>query len=300
MHGEQGGIGTFTVALGYRPPYRFGDMLAFYRARALGGVEVVGAASYARTVRMPDGQGGEVFGWLEVEDDPARHAVRVTMSESLFPVVMHVLARVRCQFDLDGNPAAIQAGLASLERVVPGAVTEGVRLPGCFDPFETSCRAILGQQISVAAANKLAARIVENFGCAVEAGVEGLSRAFPAPRDVLGIEDIEDAFGNLGVIKTRTRVIAELALLVEAGEVDFANGDAPEVMERLLAVKGIGPWSANYIAMRCMSYSDAFMETDAGVKHALPDLTPAERLALAEQWRPWRSYATICLWNSLA
>ena len=105
----------------------------------------------------------------------------------------------------------------------------------------------------------------------------------------------------LGIIKTRSRTIAEIARLLETGELRFDTGVVvAEQTERLLAVKGIGPWSANYLAMRVLNHPDAFMETDAGVKHALPHLEPKERLALAEQWRPWRSYAVLCLWNSLA
>ena len=108
-------------------------------------------------------------------------------------------------------------------------------------------------------------------------------------------------FGQLGVIKSRSRTIRALAELLESGELDFSSGAVvSDQFERLLAVKGIGPWSANYIAMRCLSYPDAFLETDAGIRHALPDYDPKQRLALAEAWRPWRSYATICLWNSLS
>ena len=103
------------------------------------------------------------------------------------------------------------------------------------------------------------------------------------------------------MIKTRSRTIREVARLVVEGELDLGPGaDVARQMETLLSVRGIGPWSANYIAMRALGYTDAFLEKDAGVKHALPDLTPDERLAVAERWRPWRSYANLCLWNSLS
>ena len=176
----------------------------------------------------------------------------------------------------------------------------GVRLPGCFDPFETACRAVLGQQVTVAAANKLAARVVEAHGARVETGIEGLTHAFPTPSEVLALDPIEDALGQLGVIRSRSRTIAEIARLLDTGELDLGPGAlVSEQMERLLAVKGVGPWSANYIVMRTMSCPDAFLETDAGVRHALPDLSPREALELAEQWRPWRSYAVMSLWSSL-
>lgn len=118
---------------------------------------------------------------------------------------------------------------------------------------------------------------------------------------MLALGSVEDAFGELGVIKTRSRVIAEIARMLTEGELDLGAGAiAEEQIEALLSVKGIGPWTANYIAMRALSHPDAFLEKDAGVAHALPDMTPNQRLEAAEAWRPWRSYAVISLWNSLA
>lgn len=286
--------------LEYQPPYRFADLLAFFGARTLEGIELVDGESYARTVRLRDAEGNWACGWLRVRDAPERSALELTASESLAPVMPQVIARVRRQFDLDADPGAVAAGLASLGEIISGGLPAGTRLPGCFDPFETSCRAVLGQQVSVKAANRMAARLVAAFGQEVPTGVEGLGFAWPSAAAVAAIPDVESAFGELGVIKTRSRTIAEIARLIEAGELDLEpGGDALEQMERLLAIKGIGPWSANYIAMRALGHGDAFLESDVGVAHALPDLKPKERLALAEQWRPWRSYAVIGLWNSL-
>lgn len=290
----------FTVRLSYRPPYEFGKLLGFFRARALAGVEVVGDDFYLRSVRVPLTDGAEARGWVRVENDARRNALAVTLSESLLPALSPVIARIRRQFDVDCDPQAIFERIFSLDDAVPGAAVLGTRLPGCFDPFETAVRAVLGQQVTVAAANKLAARIAKTHGTPTGFGDDRLSRFFPTAAEVLSLDPVEDALGTLGVIKTRSRTIAEIARLMEAGELDLGPGaNAREQMERLLAVKGIGPWSANYIAMRTMSYPDAFLETDAGIKHALPDLTPKERLALAERWRPWRSYANVSLWNSL-
>lgn len=288
-----------TFTLSYRPPYRFDDLLAFFRMRMLEGIEVVDERSYARVVRMTCGD-DEVLGWVRVANDERKGALSVAMSESLLPVTSQVIDRVRRQFDVDCDPQAVHEAIASLDEVVPGAAVLGTRLPGCFDPFETAVRAILGQQVTVVAANRLAARIVERYGKPVDTGIEGLTHAFPTAAEVAALDPIEDALGVLGVIKTRSRTIAEIARLLGEGELCFdAGAVVAEQIERLLAVKGIGPWSANYLAMRVLSYPDAFLEADAGVKHALPDLEPKERLALAEQWRPWRSYANICLWNSL-
>lgn len=292
--------GTATVCLGYRPPYRYSELLAFFKSRQLEGVELVDEKSYVRTVRLEGPGGDAVSEWLRVENDPKRNRLVVTMSESLAPCVPQVVARVRSMFDVDCDPQAIAHGLAPLEDVLPGAVREGTRLPGCFNPFETACRAVLGQQISVVAANKLAARVVKRYGTPVETDVEGLTHAFPTPADLLALESIEDALGELGVIRTRSRVIAQIARALEEGSLDFGPGAlATEQVEGLRSIKGVGPWTANYIAMRVLSYPDAFLEKDAGVAHALPDMTPKERLEAAEEWRPWRSYAAVSLWNSL-
>lgn len=289
-----------TVRLEYRPPYRFAELLAFFRERALTGVEVIDETSYARTVRLKAPDGSVAEGWMRVVDDPEHKQLVITMPNSLAPCMPHIVSRVRRMFDVDCDPQAIASGLAPLEMAIPGAVREGTRLPGCFDPFETACRAVLGQQISVAAANKLAARLVESYGTPVGTGIGGASRVFPTPEEILALNPIEDALGPLGVIKTRSRVIAEIARMLVSGELDFDSGAlATEQIEKLLAIKGVGPWTANYIAMRALSHPDAFLESDAGVAHALHDMTPRQRLTMAEAWRPWRSYAVICLWNSL-
>lgn len=287
--------------IGYRPPYCFERLLEFFRLRALPGVEVVGNDFYSRTVHIALEDGGFAQGWVRVSDNPRKNALAVSMSESLLPASSQVIARIRRQFDVDCDPQAIHDGIAQLNEVVPGAAVLGTRLPGCFDPFETCCRAVLGQQVSVLAANKLAARIVEHHGTPIDTEIEGLTFAFPTPSDVLALECIEDAFGQLGVIKTRSRVINQIAQLLVDGQLDFAPGaDVAAQMETLLAIKGVGPWTANYIAMRVLSHPDAFLESDAGVKHALPERTPKEIAALAQAWSPWRSYANICLWNSLS
>lgn len=333
---------SITIHLGYQPPYCFDALLNFYRMRELSGVEAVGPGSYLRTARIALPNGGEARGWVRVENDADRDALAVTLSASLAPALPQVARLVRHQFDLDADPHAIQQGIASLNDFVPGAAVPGTRVPGCFDPFETAMRAVLGQQVTVAAANKLAARIAKAYGTPTEFGEEArarqpqhpedatgadrvrarqghfrlrgaedfrpdpdelsrLTRFFPTAAEVLQLDPIEDALGALGVIKTRSRTIAEIARQLTSGELNLEPGaNAQEQMERLLAIKGIGPWSANYIAMRTLGHPDAFLETDAGIRHALPDLTPKERLALAEQWRPWRSYANVCLWNSLA
>lgn len=290
---------AFVLRLGYREPYRFEKLLDFFRMRALQGVEVVDDASYARTVRLPFGD-DVLEGWLRVEDDPAKRALKVTMSDSLLPTVSVIAQRIRWQFDTECDPYCIHEGISSMDEHAPGAAVLGTRLPGAFDGFETAVRAVLGQQVTVSAANKFAARIVESHGKPIRTPIEGLTHLFPTAQDFLAFDDIEESLGVLGVVRARSRSIKEIAGLVESGELELRPGcDVAGQMERLLAIKGIGPWTANYIAMRTMGHTDAFLETDAGVAHALPGSTPAERRELAESWRPWRSYAVVSLWNSL-
>ena len=287
--------------LEYRVPYCFEQLLSFFDSRTMVGVELVQDGTYARTVRLQSLDGKEFTGWLKVRDDVSHNCLQLEMSESLLPVRDQVLDRVKLQFDVSCDPSEVHDGLAGLDDVVAGANVVGTRLPGCFDPFETACRAVLGQQVTVAAANKLAARVVQAYGTPVQTDMPALTHVFMTPQEVAAIDDIESAFGQLGVIKSRSRTIQSIARLLVSGDLDFGlDADAQEQIGKLLDIKGIGPWSANYIAMRCLHYPDAFLETDAGIKHALPQYEPKERLALAEQWRPWRSYANICLWNSLA
>ena len=298
---EGSSVSCLVSHLSYRPPYRFSELLAFFRDRALAHVELVDDTSYMRTVRLEDRDGNIACGWVRVEDDPANNQLVVTMSDELVPVVSEVIARVRRMFDVDSDPVAISQALSPLEKAVPGVRIDGIRVPGCFDTFEIACRAVIGQQVSVKAANKLVGRIAERYGEKVETGIEGLDRAWSSAAAVRSLANVEDAFGELGLIKTRSRAIDAIAALIDEGALDLDTGAVAEVqMEALLQVRGIGPWSANYIAMRTLSYPDAFLETDAGVAHALPELTPKERLALVEDCRPWRSYAVLALWDSLS
>ncbi len=289
-----------TLALGYRPPYRWEELLSFLAARAIPGVELVKNGEYLRTVRT-EADGRPVCGWVRVAHRPAKNALAVTVGETLLPALPQVLARVRQLFDLGCDPAAVYETLQTMNDIRPGLFVLGTRLPGCFNAFEMAVRAVLGQQITVKAAGTLAARIVEAYGAPVQTGIDGLTRVFPSPEDVLALGgDIENCFGVLGVTSARARTILELARAFVRRDIDFGLCARPEEeIKKLEAVRGIGSWTAHYIAMRAMGWPDAFLETDAGIKKALAPHTPKEILQMAEAWRPWRSYATVALWNTL-
>jgi AraC family transcriptional regulator of adaptative response / DNA-3-methyladenine glycosylase II len=174
-------------------------------------------------------------------------------------------------------------------------------LPGSFDVFEMCVRAILGQQITVKAAGTLAARITAALGTPIDTQIHGLTHTFPAVSDILALNSsVEAKLGSLGVTGARSRTIAALAQAISDSRLDLSLAAQPEEqLKALCDLPGIGPWTANYIVMRGLGWPDAFLETDYGVKKALEPLTPKEIARLAQQWRPWRSYATINLWNSL-
>ncbi len=290
--------GSITVTLGFRPPYRWEEMLEFLAGRAIQGVEKVEKGRYYRAVRLPDRAGKPCAGWVQVSRHPKKDGLNVTMSDTLIPVLSQVLSRVRWLFDLYCDPDAVYEVLQVMDELQPGLCVKGRRVPGCFEPFETAVRAILGQQITVKAASTLAGRMAVELGMPVETGIDGLTCTFPTAAEIVALGDgIQERLGTLGVIAARSACIRTLAEALERDEIQLDQSADPErEMEKLQALRGIGGWTAQYIAMRTMGWPDAFLETDAGVKHALPGYTPKELLALAEQWRPWRSYAVVNLW----
>ncbi len=290
-----------TLTLSYRPPYPWEKMLSFLAGRAIAGVESVKNGEYKRTVSLITAAGKKVSGWVQVGHILRKNALAVTMSETLLSVLPQVLARVRQMFDLNCDPQAVYETLQSMNDIRPGLCVLGTRLPGCFNAFEMSVRAVLGQQISVKAASTLAARLVAAYGIPIQTEIEGLTHIFPSPKNILALNGaIEDHLGPLGVTALRAKTIYELARALTDGEISFELYTRPEdEIKKLTAIGGIGSWTAQYIAMRAMGWPDAFLETDIGIKKALKPYTAKELLKIAETWRPWRSYAVINLWNTL-
>ncbi|MBP3710301.1 MAG: helix-turn-helix domain-containing protein [Treponema sp.] len=301
VHARTINSADITILLGYRPPYRYNELLDFFARRAIHGVELVRDGAYMRTVRLTNSDGNVISGWLRVQHVPHKHALSLQISESLIPVLPHVISKVRSMFDVDSTPHTIAKALASMNRVRPGLFKNGTRMPGCFEPFEMAVRAILGQQITVKAACTLASRIAATYGTAIETEVDGLTTAFPTPHELLRHgASLTGELSKLGIIAARAQTIESLAKAFVGGTLSFDIIAAPEdTIQKLRAMKGIGNWSAQYIAMRALSYTDAFLETDYGVKKSLAGYTPQEIRALSETWKPWRSYATVSLWNSL-
>jgi AraC family transcriptional regulator of adaptative response / DNA-3-methyladenine glycosylase II len=291
---------TITLTLGYRLPYAWDELIEFLAVRAIPGVELVKAGVYSRTVSVHNGN--ELYrGWLSVENNHRDNALSVTMCSSLLPVLAKILVRVRRLFDLDCDPVEIYKKLSALDELQPGLCIPGMRLPGCFDPFEISVRAVLGQQVTVKAARTLAMRFTHAFGEAVATPFEELQYTFPTLEAILRLKPpIENNLGPLGITGARARSIYALAKAIECGSIHFNSAADPKIqMEKLLKLPGFGPWTVQYIGMRGFSWPDAFPHTDYGVKKALSDLTEKEILEKSQEWKPWRSYAVMNLWNSL-
>jgi AraC family transcriptional regulator of adaptative response / DNA-3-methyladenine glycosylase II len=232
------------------------------------------------------------FGWIEVFPAARTGILVVRVSSTLSGVIPQVIAGVKRLFDLRCRPAEITAVLGSL-----GEKTPGLRVPGAFDGFEMAVRAILGQQITVKAARTLAGRFAGAFGEPVASPFPEIRLSFPAPQRVAGISISQIA--SIGIVSRRSRSILSLARAVADGAVHLAPGrDVEETLAALRALPGIGSWTAQYIAMRALSWPDAFPHTDYGVMKALGEKNPAKVLQAAEKWRPWRAYAVMHLWHS--
>lgn len=285
-----GAAAEHVVTLDARPPYDGQALLAFVAARAIPGVEQVGPSGYARTARF-----GARAGVVAVELAGA-HAVRVRCSASLGPALVQVVERVRRMFDLDARPDAIAAHLSRDPRLVEAvAAHPGLRVPGAFDPFELAVRAVLGQQVSVRAATTLARRLVQAFGARLPADVDGLTHAFPAPAELAAVPAAELA--AIGLTGGRAATLAALAEAMAADRLDLEPGADPDAaVGALTAIRGIGPWTANYVAMRALGWPDAFVGGDLVVKRALGVTSARAAEAAAASWRPWRAYAVIHLW----
>ncbi|MDR1901048.1 MAG: helix-turn-helix domain-containing protein [Treponema sp.] len=295
-----------TLLIGFRPPYDWDGIISFLAGRAIPGIESVaggasGRASYRRTVTVPD-KGSVCRGWISVSAAAKKDTLALTVSPSLIPVLSKVLSRVRLLFDTGCSPQEIYERLIVMNTIAPGLCRPGARLPGSFDPFEMSVRAVLGQQVTVKAARTLAGRFAQALGGEITTPFEDLTHTFPQPENIMALKKpAETILGELGIIRSRSRSIYALAEALTAGSITLSPEADPEAeMEKLLLLPGFGPWTVNYIGMRALSWPDAFPHTDYGIKKALPGKTAKEILALAENWRPWRSYAAINLWNSLS
>ncbi|MGA8270296.1 MAG: AlkA N-terminal domain-containing protein [Candidatus Sulfotelmatobacter sp.] len=285
------------LRLRYRPPYDWESIISFLQARAIAEVEVVERGKYFRTVEM-DG----FTGTIEVSHQPERQSINVKIRFPNVKSLPAIVARVRRQFDIGADIATIDAHLSNDPLLAPlVAQRPGLRAPGGWDGFELAVRAVLGQQISVAAARRLAGQLVALHGRSVPEGHIGharLSRAFPSAKCLAKLKSI-----RLGMPAAR---LASLKALAEASVADpnlfRPTGNIEETIERLKTIRGVGEWTAQYIALRAIREMDAFPATDIALLRgaAAADRAMATSSTIlinrAESWRPWRAYAAQHLW----
>ncbi|HEV8254268.1 MAG TPA: AlkA N-terminal domain-containing protein [Vicinamibacteria bacterium] len=281
-----------ALRLAFRPPYDWPQVLAFLATRAVPGVERVDARGYARTVVT---EGGHAFVCVRALDD--EHALELRVRGAAPAALFQISCTARRAFDLAADPARIALAFRS-DRLLGPLVKRrpGLRIPGAWDPFECAVRAVLGQQVSVAAARTLAARLVSRIGRRVAGGTDGLTHLFPTPAAVAAAD-----LDGLGLTGARVVALKALARAARDGVLDF-SAPADEVTAALGALPGFGAWTAQYVALRALGEPDAFPAADLVLRRAAATdggpLTTRALEARAETWRPWRAYAVLHLWQA--
>lgn len=283
-----------SLGLPYRRPYDWRKLLAFFAARATPGVESVADGAYRRTLLC----GGRPA-IIEIRDDAQAGALLLRRLDSRRALPDDIPALAARVFDVDAPVRRITRALAADRALAPHvALQPGVRVPGAWDGFELTVRAVLGQQVSVRAATTLAGRVAARYGEPLAAASGLPDRLFPAPGRLARAQ-----LNGLGIVGSRIRTIRAVAAAVDRGELRFDGSQDPaEVRAALLAIPGIGDWTAGYVAMRALRDADAYPTADLGLRIALAPparATARELEASAERWRPWRAYAAMLLWGSL-
>ncbi len=286
--------GEIVLLLRYHPPYDWPATLEFLRQRAIPGIEFVTANSYARSVKL-DGVHGTVA--VEPADGNALGATVCFPKLSALPAI---IARLRRVFDLAADPLAIAAHLARDSTLSPLVKARpGLRVPGAWDGFELAIRAVLGQQITVVAAARLAGRLVAARGERLQTADENLTHVFPEPKSLASAD-----LSSLGMPRSRAAALSAVAAAAIADHRLFeANCGLDDAVKRLRAIHGVGEWTAQYIALRQLREPDAFPAADLGLMRAIANRegrrhSSSELLARADAWRPWRAYAAQHLWAS--
>lgn len=292
-----------TQLLKYRQPFDFDRALDFLDSRAIAGVEQVSDNAYWRSFRLPVAADQMATGYLVVRDCPAQSALSLTIHCDDVRCYMPLYQKVRRMFDLDADLDQITRRFEQEPLLQQGFHKGRVpSLPVAFDAYEFAIRAILGQQVSVKAANTLAARLVQKTALATPEDFPAALPYFFPPPELLQAADLSD----IGLTATRQATIHGVLTALQQGDVRFETGQAFDDFHRaFIAIKGIGDWTVNYVAMRGLGMKDCFPAADLGIIKALQaqcqsesgKLTHKQIVQLAEPWRPYRSYAALCLWN---
>ncbi len=284
-----------------RRPFSPASVLDFLGQRALPGVESLDGATYRRSLRLPHGHGVVALTAPEGDGDAGPAYVEGELRLSDLRDLTTAVSRCRQLLDLDADPVAVWEALRGDPLVGPVVERDpGRRVPGAADGFELAVRAVIGQQVSVPGARTVAGRLVQAAGDVLPEADGGVTHLFPTPAALIDLARHDPA--AFAMPAGRRRALVALAEAVEAGDVVIDPGaDPTELRRSLIDLPGIGPWTAEYVAMRALRDPDAFMPSDLGIRRGaaalgLPD-DPAGLAALTEAWRPWRSYAMVHIWS---
>lgn len=281
-----------TFKLPYHAPLDWSQLLGYFKTRCIKGVEAVDGQTYLRTVALLDQQSTRYQGWLSLRPDPEQTVLILEISPSLEAVANEVIQRVRNLCDLDCEPERIHQALGDLAKPATG-----LRVPGAWDGFEIAVRAVMGQVITVKAAVTLVGRIAELAACKIDTPYTDLYQCFPLADDFLQLNDT--SFQNHKIQARKVEILRQLATLLVHGDLVLdSSADYSKTYQQLVALKGIGPWTASYIAMRSLRWPDAFLGDDYWIKKLLNVKTAKQAETLAQIWQPWRSYAVMYLWRN--
>lgn len=301
LRGRRGGrpaTGTVTMRLGVRTPFAGRALLDFLAYHLVPGVEVAGDGWYARTLSLPHGPGTVRVELHDLPLTPDVAFVSASFELSDLRDTAAAVERTRRLLDADCDPVAVTDHFLGDPLIGPLARRHpGLRVPGQVDGDETAVRAVVGQQVSVAGACTVTGRIVARHGRPMTSSIPGLTHLFPDAATLAGVDP-----GSLPMPRARGSALAALAGALADGTVALDRGpDRDAVRDALLAIPGIGPWTADYVALRALAHPDVFLPTDVGVRNALVGLghDPSGIGPAQEAWRPWRSYALLHLWNTL-
>lgn len=284
-----------ALRLAYLPPWDWQHFQRFFAQRLLPGVELLDEQRYARSFRI-----GAVRSWFAVSPLPGEHALALTMGSDAHELTQALVLKVRRMFDLDADLERIAAHFASDALLGPLLARHPpLRLPAAFDPFEQAVRAIVGQQVTVKAAVTITRRLVERLGETLpDAPADQPQRLFPTPEALAGAD-----LAAIGMPGKRVQTLQRFAAAVADGALKLHVEDGPEeLVRRLCELPGIGPWTAEYIALRGFGAADAFPAADLGLLKAPlwgeAGISARQLQARAEAWRPWRAYAALHLWHN--
>jgi AraC family transcriptional regulator of adaptative response / DNA-3-methyladenine glycosylase II len=282
-----------VLKIGFRAPLAWQPLIQFMAGRAATRTEKTAGEQYIRTVRI-----GKHTGWIAAQPT-AHNLLRVAIAPTLLPVLPDLQARLRRLFDLHANPIVIDEYLTRQKQLRSLVTrTPGLRVPGAINGFELALRAVLGQQITVKAATTIFGRFVETFGTRIVTPFSDIDSVAPDASDIANatFQQLIDR----GLTRKRAETVGALARAVADKAVQLnAPADFIETRKALQTIAGIGPWTAEYIAMRALGDPDAFPHSDLGLMHALKVDKPANLQAMSEKWRPWRAYAALHLWHGL-